>query len=365
MLQRKSYSSCASLMYRGRKSGRKGKIMERKKGREKLKYTVFVAVLLLFATINIVGVKKVKAAETVTTTESGEPTATYDAGADIKAYWYESTKTLVFKGTGAMDNYVSAYYQPWKAIRNEVKKAVIEEGITSIGESSLREFMNMEEVTIPNTVKKIETYSIYYCALKTITIPDSVEEIGDYALASNDYTEITVPESVKTLGKEVLKNCGSLITITLPDSITSVGDNLFVNDYSLENICYSCTNTYLDEKLSSLEKTKLIHKMTKTEANEMTCIKDGNNEYYTCSACKKVFEDGDGNTETTVEDEIQKAPGQHDYQYHICSRCGEYEGELTFLVSTGTEKRGYTDTEGEEAFSYVNSRLSYCFKGDQ
>ena len=41
--------------------------------------------------------------------------------------------------------------------------------------------------------------------------------------------------------------------------------------------------------------------MTKTDAKAATCTEDGNNEYYTCSACGKAFKDADGKIETTVE----------------------------------------------------------------
>ena len=43
--------------------------------------------------------------------------------------------------------------------------------------------------------------------------------------------------------------------------------------------------------------------MTKTEANPSTCSVAGNNEYYTCDRCSKVFKDAEGTTETTVKAE--------------------------------------------------------------
>ena len=43
--------------------------------------------------------------------------------------------------------------------------------------------------------------------------------------------------------------------------------------------------------------------MTKTDAKEPTCTEEGNNAYYTCSVCGKVFKDEAGTQPTTVEDE--------------------------------------------------------------
>lgn len=56
----------------------------------------------------------------------------------------------------------------------------------------------------------------------------------------------------------------------------------------------------------------LGHKMTKTPAKAATCVAEGNNEYYTCSVCNKVFKDEQGNTLTTVAAEtLAKDPANH------------------------------------------------------
>ena len=54
----------------------------------------------------------------------------------------------------------------------------------------------------------------------------------------------------------------------------------------------------------------LGHKLTKTPAKAATCTEPGNNEYWTCSVCKKVFK-ADKTTETTVAAETLAALG-HD-----------------------------------------------------
>lgn len=65
-------------------------------------------------------------------------------------------------------------------------------------------------------------------------------------------------------------------------------------------------------------------------AKQPTCIEDGNNKYYVCKDCGKIFK-ADGITETTIEAETIKALGhdfsvdQKDDNYHWkkCSRCEE------------------------------------------
>lgn len=68
-----------------------------------------------------------------------------------------------------------------------------------------------------------------------------------------------------------------------------------------------------DEAVSFEEEIPALgHTMTKTEAKAATCEEAGNNEYWTCSVCEKVFKDEEGETETTVEDETL-AKLEHDW----------------------------------------------------
>ncbi|MDY5334318.1 MAG: hypothetical protein SPG84_05470 [Vescimonas sp.] len=67
------------------------------------------------------------------------------------------------------------------------------------------------------------------------------------------------------------------------------------------------TKDYTDTK--DVQDIKALgHKLTKTEAKAATCTEPGNNEYWTCSVCKKVFK-ADKTTETTVAAETLAAPG--------------------------------------------------------
>ena len=46
-----------------------------------------------------------------------------------------------------------------------------------------------------------------------------------------------------------------------------------------------------------------VHTFEKTEAKAPTCVATGNNEYYTCTSCGKIFKDAEGTNETTLEAE--------------------------------------------------------------
>ena len=54
------------------------------------------------------------------------------------------------------------------------------------------------------------------------------------------------------------------------------------------------------------------HRLTKVEAEEALCERDGNTEYWICDACGRVFDDEAGERESTVEAHVIKALG-HDW----------------------------------------------------
>lgn len=95
-------------------------------------------------------------------------------------------------------------------------------------------------------------------------------------------------------------------------------------------------------KVCSETKTEPIkalgHSLAKVEAVAATCTEGGNNEYYTCSVCKKVFK-ADKTTETTVADETLAALGHKltktdakaatctepgNSEYYTCGNCGKF-----------------------------------------
>ena len=122
--------------------------------------------------------------------------------------------------------------------------------------------------------------------------------------------------------------------------------------------CSACGKIFKDEsgtQETSVEAEKLVatgHSLTKTDAKEPTCTEDGNNEYYTCSACGKVFKDADGKTETSIEAEKIAATGHTmtktdakaatctedgNNEYYSCSACGKAFKDADGKTETSVE----------------------------
>ena len=190
----------------------------------------------------------------------------------------ESTGTLTISGSGAMTDYTSGS-SPWNEIRENIKKLVIDNGITSIGNSAFWACSALASVTIPNSVTAIGNYAFQgtgltsvtipnnvtaigkgvfsQCsALTSVTIPNSVTSIGERAfLYSSALTSITIPNGVTSIGNNTFNGCSGLTSITIPNSVTSIGENVFYGCTSLtsitipnsvtsigENVFYGCTS---------------------------------------------------------------------------------------------------------------------------
>ena len=203
-------------------------------------------------------------------------------------YWNEGNLTwkldadgtLTISGTGAMKNY-DYNDNPSPVYNNSnVKKVVIEDGVTSIGNSAFNECIS----------------------LTSITIPDSVTSIGTYAFSGcRSLTSITIPDSVTSIGASAFNSCSGLTSITIPDSVTSIGNFAFYNCKNLTTISLSCKSSL--KKSDFGDKADLVsytnqHLLTKTAAKAATCSESGNKEYWTCEHCGKYFLSDDTNPET-------------------------------------------------------------------
>ena len=187
----------------------------------------------------------------------------------------DSDGTLTISGTGEMD----FYNTPWELNRSEIKKVILKNGVTSIGDYAFRDCSNMTSVTIPKGVKSIGSRAFYNCSsLTSVTIPDSVTSIGSYAFGacnnikevhitdiaawckmhfwdefppdpSNPFayaynlylngtlvTDLVIPNSVTSIRGYAFYGCSSLTSVTIPNSVTSIGDRTFEGCSSLTSV---------------------------------------------------------------------------------------------------------------------------------
>lgn len=228
--------------------------------------------------------------------------ATYSGTCGENLTWEldAGTGELVISGTGYMYDWSSISGPTWSEYDDIITKAVINEGVKSIGDYAFKSCSNLKEVFIPSTAiidnfvflgcsslnrivvaennniyssdefgilfNKNKTELIKYPAgkeQKHYTVPDSVERIGtdafeactnltsvDFGINSQlDYISLgafsecvrlekieNMPDSLTTMGQSVFFGCEALTNITLPPFLTDIASTTFYNCSSLVEI---------------------------------------------------------------------------------------------------------------------------------
>ena len=161
---------------------------------------------------------------------------------------------------------------------------------------------------------------------------------------------------------EVLEALGHTMVLTeaKASTCTETGNNLYYT-------CKTCGKVYKDEAGQEETTVKaetipaLGHTMTKTEAVAPTCTESGNNAYYTCETCHKVYKDETGKQETFVEAEVLGALG-HDMDkteavapthtsggsnaYYTCKTCHKVFADAQGTLETTPSRSGSRDCLG-------------------
>ena len=231
-------------------------------------------------------------------TEPTEPSEVVASGTCGKNLTWALDKNgdLTISGAGAMYDYSYGDSAPWHS-QGKVKRAVINEGVTSIGDYAFCGCSGLTSITIPSGVTSIGEYAFYDCSgLTSITIPSSVTNIEDgafsdcsgltgiwvdsnstaYASDNNGVlfnkdktsliccpagysgaytipsgvtsirccafygchglTSITIPSSVTNIREWAFGDCSGLTSITIPSGVTSIGYDAFCGCSGLTSI---------------------------------------------------------------------------------------------------------------------------------
>lgn len=192
-----------------------------------------------------------------------------DFGENNCLHWEVSTgvlsgKTLTISGTGAMPDFDFPHgnLAPWWnyealgmltsfgnfKLEGELKKVVIKDGVTNVGDYALFFLPAATQVTLPESVTSIGRYGIAMCSKLTgLSIPKGVTEIGDFGLAGDGLTAVTLPDGLQSLGRGAFDTCASLTNTTLPAAITAVPGKCFADCTKLLNVKYAGTVTAIGD----------------------------------------------------------------------------------------------------------------------
>ncbi len=213
-------------------------------------------------------------------------------GANLK--WHLTDNgVLTITGKGKMYDYFDSNDSaPWRY--SGVKRIIIGDGVTTIGNSAFNSCSSLTSVTIPNSVTAIGWSAFSGCSsLTSVTIPNSVTTIGKSTFSGcSSLTSVTIPNSVTTIGDDAFSYCSALTSVTIPNSVTTIGDVAFAGCSSLTSVTIPNSVTKIGGGAFTNKLTKIIW-LTNTPpdgySNVQGRIHYVANDMYTGLSNKKVY----------------------------------------------------------------------------
>ena len=180
----------------------------------------------------------------------------------------EDGYTLTIFGNGPMGNAyitednVSSGEPEWHYSREKITRVVIQDGVTSVGAKSFKNYTNLKTVVLPASITKIgqdsfygsgitsitlpanlttiEPQAFYKCSSLngTISVPVGVFSIPSYTFAATSISSIEFNGAVTEIGVNAFMECSSLTSITLPDTVTTIAPGAFSNCIQLESFVF-------------------------------------------------------------------------------------------------------------------------------
>ena len=137
--------------------------------------------------------------------------------------------TFVISGTGDMQDY---FYNsaPWHLnYRDLIKRAVIEDGVTSVGKHTFRWCKQLTDAKISDSVTKFNEQAFYYCGnLQALNVPARLAVIGDDAFwGCSKLPSFDIPATVSEIGMGAFGRCKKLRSLVIPATVKKIGSWAF------------------------------------------------------------------------------------------------------------------------------------------
>jgi len=163
---------------------------------------------------------------------------------------------LTISGTGAVSDYprgsrdegmtvVFFNKAPWGA---DIKKLVVEPGITSIGKDDFFKCGQLTSVSLPDTLTRIGYDAFEACtALKEFRIPAGVTRLEEGIFRDcTGLEKVILPSGITQIDGAVFYRCTALKGITIPEGVTRIGSSAFASS-GLVNIRLPKSLTYIQQ----------------------------------------------------------------------------------------------------------------------
>lgn len=217
----------------------------------------------------------------------------------INVRWeFDGVDTLAILGIGDMEDFHDFYQARWYQHQSKIKKVIIEDGVTHIGDLAFEYCTNLTHIEIPDSVTSIGYGAFMYCkSLENLELPNSVISLGtgfygsaiyndesnwdgnvlyygDYLLEKKngeDLKTLEVKEGTKYISSKLAYKFSDLESVIIPESVVYIGESAFADCQSLKSVvvenaavsiskkafenCTSLTDINLGNNVVSIDET--------------------------------------------------------------------------------------------------------------
>ena len=191
---------------------------------------------------------------------------------DSASWKLDADGVLTITGAGPMADYsqhASDNCAPWRTYANDIKKVVVQKGVTAIGSCAFASLERVTSVTIPGGVTSIGNGAFSNSHLTSIQLPDGAQLGAMLFYQCYELTDVTLPADLTVIGDSMFENCTKLTHVTIPSGVTRIEREAFTMCGALEEIrlpegvetigviafsgCVAMTGAYLPHSLTTIE----------------------------------------------------------------------------------------------------------------
>ena len=195
--------------------------------------------------------------------------------------------------------------------KSSIKRAVIENGMTTVSNYMFMGATALESVELPETITKIGSHTFEGTALTEIKLPETLTEIRSYAFTESELEKIIIPDSVTSMDTYIFSKCKKLISVQIPNSRENINEGTFSGCVSLESIKLPDTVTTIWEKafegctsLKNIEWGKSLQRIKGYAFKDCTSLTDVAIPDTVTSIEAGVFENCDGLVKVAVPNSV-------------------------------------------------------------
>lgn len=158
-----------------------------------------------------------------------------------------------------------------------VGKLIVSEGITHIGNSAFENCTQLNEITLPATLKEIGNRAFAGCVnLRTLSPLVAVESIGELAFYEcKNLAAVSLPGTLTSMGIDAFRNCHNLTDLTLAEGIVSIPERGFYECLRLQEVTFPSTLKEIGRSAfyhTALREVVLPEGITVIKENAFYCV---------------------------------------------------------------------------------------------